>query len=249
MNAHFESAERFKNEGRFDEAIEELRLVLRLDPGCTEAILKLAHLFYLSRQFPESISSFIHAEARGVKLDADDLFILGEAYATKSFHRKAILSYGRSLALADRADTHFARGNSFQTLQDRDRAAQAYEDALRLQPNHVGAHYSLAGVHAEEGDLRKALEEYEEWVKLMPEYSSTHHSAAIAELRNGDPKRALELVRAMLNENPNEPESQFLQGFAYAEMSDTEQAITALENCLKLSTHHPLALSLLTHLR
>ena len=72
MNAHFESAERFKNEGRFDEAIEELRLALRLDPACSEALLGLARLFYLSKQLPESISSFIHAEARGAKLDADD---------------------------------------------------------------------------------------------------------------------------------------------------------------------------------
>ena len=249
MNAHFESAERFKNEGRFDEAIEELRLALRLDPGFSEAILRLARLFYLSKQLPESISSFIHAEARGAKLDADDFFILGEAYATKSFHRKAIESYDRSLALADRANTHIARGNSFQTLQDLDRAARAYEDALRLEPNHSGALYSLASVHAEAGDLRKALQEYEQWVKLMPKYASTRHSAAIVELRNGDPKRALELIRSILNENPNDPESLFLQGFAYAEMSDMDQAIAALENCLKLSTHHPLALSLLIRLR
>jgi tetratricopeptide (TPR) repeat protein len=249
MDAHFESAERFEHEGRFDEAIEELRRALRLDPGCTEAIRRLGRLFYLSKQLPESISSFIHAEARGAKLDADDFFILGEAYATKSFHRKAIESYDKSLALADRADTHIARGNSFQTLQDLDRAARAYEDALRLEPNHGRALYSLASVHVEEGDLGKALQEYEQWVKLMPEYSSSRHSAAIVQLRNGDPKRALELMRAILDENPNDPESLFLQGFAYAEMSDVDQAIAALENCLKFSTHHSLALSLLLHLK
>lgn len=249
MNSHFESAERFKNEGRFDEAIEELRLALRLDPRCGEAILRLARLFYLSKQLPESISSFIHAEARGAKLDADDFFILGEAYATKSFHRKAIESFERSLALADRADTHIARGNSFQTLQDLDSAAQAYEDALRLEPNHGGALYGLASVHAKGGDLRKALQEYERWIKLMPKYASTRHSAAIVQLRDDNPKGALELIRAILNENPDDPESLFLQGFAYAEISDMDQAIAALENCLKLSIHHSLALSLLLHLK
>lgn len=249
MDAHFESAERFKIEGRFDEAIEELRRALRLDPGCTEAIRRLGRLFYLSKQLPESISSFIHAEARGAKLDADDFFILGEVYAAKSFHRKAIEAYDRSLALADRADTNIARGNSYQTLQDFGRAAQAYEGALRLEPNHGGALYSLASVRAKMGDFRKALREYEQWVNLMPKYASTGHSEAIVQLRNGNSKRALELIRAMLNENPNDPESLFLQGFAYAEMSDMDQAIEALESCLKLSTHHPLALSLLIHLR
>jgi len=249
MDPHFESAERFKNEGRFDEAIEELRRALRLDPGCSEALLRLGRLFYLSKQFPESISSFIHAEARGMKLDADDLFILGEAYAAKSFHRKAIESYDRSLAFADRTATHIARGNSFQTLQDLERAARAYEDALRLEPNHGGALCSLASVHAKMGDFRKALQEYGKWIHIQPKYERTRHSEVVARLNNRNPSGALDEVGMILKENARDAEAWFLRGYALFDLQQADLAIQALEECLKLSTHHPLALSLLTHLR
>jgi tetratricopeptide (TPR) repeat protein len=249
MDAHFESAERFENEGRLDEAIEELRRALRLDPGCSEAILRLGRLFYLSKRFPESISSFIHAEARGAKLNADDFFTLGEAYAAKSFHRKAIESYDRSLALADRADIHVARGNSFQTLQDFSRAAQAYEDALRLEPNHGGAIFSLACVYAKGADFRRALQEYEKWIHIQPEFGATLHAEAVAQLNNGSPSGALEKVEMILKENAKDAEAWFLLGSANADLRQVEFAVQALEECLKLSTHHALALSLLTHLR
>lgn len=249
MDPHFESAERFKNEGRFDEAIEELRRALRLDPGCSEALLRLGRLFYLSKQFPESISSFIHSEARGVKLDADDFFILGEAYAAKSFHRKAIESYDRSLALADRTTTHIARGDSFQTLQDFDRAARAYEEALRLEPNHGGALYSLASVQAKMGDFRKALQVYEKWIHIQPEFGTTRHAEVVAQLNDGNPSGALDEAGMILIENAKDAEAWFLRGSANADLRQVELAIQALEECLKLSTHHPLALNLLTRLR
>jgi cytochrome c-type biogenesis protein CcmH/NrfG len=249
MNAHFESAERFKNEGRFDEAIEELRLVLRLDPGCTEAILRLARLFYLSKQLPESISSFIHAEARGAKLDADDLFILGEAYATKSFHRKAIESYDRSLALAESADTQFARGTSYHKLQEFDNAGQCYLDVLRLKPEHTDALFSLASVLAEKEDFPKALLTYEKWMTIRHGGTSARHSVAVARLNNGNPSGALEELRIMLTENPDDSEACFLEGYAQAELGDVQKASEALARCMKLNTHHPLALNLLLHLK
>jgi tetratricopeptide (TPR) repeat protein len=248
MDPHFESAERFKNEGRFDEAIEELRRALRLDPGCSEALLRLGRLFYLSKQFPESISSFIHAEARGVKLDADDLFILGEAYAAKSFHRKAIESYDRSLAFADQADTHFARGTSFLKLQEFDNAAQCYLNVLRLNPDNTEAHFNLASVLAEKGDFSKALVEYEEWITTQQGNAWARHRVAVAQLNTGNPSGALEEVRTILCDNPQDSQAFFVQGCAYSSIGNVAQAIEALENCLKFNTHHPLALVLLTHL-
>lgn len=248
MNEHFESAERFKNEGRLDEAIEELRLALRLDPGCTEAILRLARMFYLSKQFPESISSFIHAEARGMKLDADDLLMLGHAYASKSFHHKALEAYDRSLALTDRADTRFAMGTSYQKLQEFDNAQQCYMDVLKLNADHTEALFSLANVLAEMGDFPKALSQYEKWVTLKRGDASTRHCVAVAQLNNGNLSGALKEVRTILCENPQDSEAFFIQGCAYAGIGNIDQAIEALENCLKFNTHHPLALILLTHL-
>lgn len=153
------------------------------------------------------------------------------------------------LALADRADTHIARGNSFQTLQDLDRAARAYEDTLRLEPNHGVALYSLASVHAKGGDFRKALQEYEKWIHIQPKYETTHHAEVVARFNNGNPSGALEEVGMILNENAKDAEAWFLRGYANADLWQVDRAVQALEECLKLSAHHPLALGLLIHLR
>jgi hypothetical protein len=75
--------------------------------------------------------------------------------------------------------------------------------------------------------------------------ASTGHPAAIVGLKCGNPMRPLELVRAILDEAPDDPEPIFLRGFAYAEMSDTDKAIATLENWVKLPTHHSLARSFL----
>ena len=248
VSAYLETVEKLRCEGRFEEAIEELRRALRIDPSCSEVIRTLGRLFYLSKQFPESISSFIHAEARGVNLNADDLYMLGRAYASKSFHHKALESYDRSLVLAERVETHFVRGASYQKLQDFDNAVQCYMDVLRLNPVHGEALFSLASVLAENGDFPNALKEYEKWITMQPGDASRRHSVVIVRLKNADPEGALEEVCRLLNENAEDPEGYFLRGCAYADLGQVGLAVQALEECLRLFTHHPLALSLLLHL-
>jgi tetratricopeptide (TPR) repeat protein len=249
VSAYLETVEQLRCEGRYEEAIEELRRALRIDPGCGEVIRTLGRLFCLSKQFPESISSFIHAEARGVNLNADDLFMLGHAYASKSFHHKALESFDRSLALAERAETHFARGMSYQKLQDLDNAVRCYLDVLRADPGHSMAHCSLASVYALKGDFATALLEYGKWIRIQLGDASPGYTVVIDQLKSGDPEGALEGVRELLNRNAEDPEGYFLRGWAYAGLGRVGLAVQALEECLRLSTHHPLALSFLVHVK
>lgn len=59
-----------------------------------------------------------------------------------------------------------------------DRAGQAYEKALSLDPNYITAYAHLARSHAERGSIDQALGEGEQLVKRRPDNSQAHFTLA-----------------------------------------------------------------------
>ncbi len=59
-----------------------------------------------------------------------------------------------------------------------DRAAQAYEKALTLDPNYITAYAHLARSHAERGSIDQAYLEAEQLLKMRPDSSQSHFTMA-----------------------------------------------------------------------
>lgn len=67
------------------------------------------------------------------------------------------------------ADTHFAAGRLAESQGQPKRALLQYEQCLKLNPKHEGAHYRIAMVHTEQRQLDAAIEAWKKYVKVTGE--------------------------------------------------------------------------------
>ena len=72
------------------------------------------------------------------------------------------------MAEPDYAEAHFQRGLAFATLDRNDEAAEAFREALRLNPYHFAAAASLGHACLELGDLPAAVRYYRQALRLHP---------------------------------------------------------------------------------
>jgi tetratricopeptide (TPR) repeat protein len=73
-----------------------------------------------------------------------------------------------------------------------------FDEALRIQPDHVTARLRLALVLATLGDLDEAIRHYEIALEYEPDNAAANFNLGIALERRGRPKEAVEHYRAAL---------------------------------------------------
>ena len=76
-------------------------------------------------------------------------------------------------------------------MRDLDGAIQAYQEALRLQPQNAEAHYNLGMVLAEREQCEDAAVQFQEAIAIEPEYAKAHHNLGLIMLWRRDRDRAL----------------------------------------------------------
>jgi tetratricopeptide (TPR) repeat protein len=83
-----------------------------------------------------------------------------------------------------------------------DQAETHLREALRLQPNHVLAHYNLAGILFRRGQADRAAEEYRQAVRLRPDFAEARFRLARALGSAGRWEEALPEYAAALRLDP-----------------------------------------------
>ncbi|MFH1881270.1 MAG: tetratricopeptide repeat protein [Planctomycetota bacterium] len=170
------AANEFFKAGDADNAIQEYKNALELNPNNAEAHLKLGFLLYNVKQ--------IHKEGmehyyRAIQLNPDGPRIhhdLGMALLHQRKFDEAVKHLSEALRrMPDGLDKQYNAVNMHHNLGralfytgKSKQALVNFSEAVRLDPNHAEAHYSFALALAEQRDLDQALRHYSEAVRLKP---------------------------------------------------------------------------------
>jgi tetratricopeptide (TPR) repeat protein len=166
----------FFKAGDTDNAIQEYKNALELNPNNAEAHLRLGFLFYNVKQMhKEGMEHY----SKAIQLNPDDPRIhhdLGMALLHQGKFDEAVKYLSEALRRMpnglDRqynpADMHYYLGRALLSQAKSGEAAVHLSEAVRLDPNHAEAHYSLALAMAEQRDLDQALVHYSKAVRLKP---------------------------------------------------------------------------------
>lgn len=108
----------------------------------------------------------------------------------------------------ERVPLFYAMGTVYaQELNDLDRAADAFQNALDIDPQHVPSLEELSKVFERQGDWHRAVETLETLSNLVSDPAKSveirHRIGKVAEEQLGDEERALELYRSALDVDPN----------------------------------------------
>jgi tetratricopeptide (TPR) repeat protein len=191
-----------KLQGKLEEAIAEFRSAIRIDPHDADAHDQLKSALEEWGERNEA-----SAECRpAIKTRSP-----ASAFAALGATLLRCLGFGkrRGKQPAD-ADAHYNRGITLAEQWNREEAAAEFRAAIRLKPEHVGAHIGLADALsvmacqlAEPGPLASAaIAEFREAIRLQPDNADAHFGLADTLGRQGQREEAIAEYRSAIRLRP-----------------------------------------------
>jgi tetratricopeptide (TPR) repeat protein len=114
----------------------------------------------------------------------------------------------RSLSPAQQADRWRTQGRDHFRARRFPQAAAAYEQAVRLQPDHAGSHSGLGAARLQMGDTAGAVSAYQNAVRLNPNHSGYWSALARAQARSGDRQGAIASLQRAIQIDPDNRNAQ-----------------------------------------
>lgn len=167
---HGNLGDAYEERGRYEAAIQEYLLVLKLEPNNIKAYNNLGIAYKNLGHLDEAIESY----QRVLKLDPGFAMAhsnLGTVYAEQGRYEAAIREYKLALELnKDLGDAHHNLANAYAIQGQFDGAIQEYRMALKLEPHDPDVHYHLGLTYMLKGNREAARREFEETLKIKPGY-------------------------------------------------------------------------------
>ena len=100
-------------------------------------------------------------------------------------------------------DTRFAAGRLAETQGRLDGAAEQYEQALKLKPNHVPSLYRLGIVHTKLKDFEQATAVWRQYIKVTGDIASGYSNLGFCYEMAGDADNAEKAYKEGIQRDPN----------------------------------------------
>ena len=138
------------------------------------------------------------------------------------------------------ADGHYRLGRYYHGSQRWEEAQKSYQQAIALEPEHVGARNALAVLYAERGEYAKAISLLRVLTKTVPDASDIRSNLGYAYYLNGD----YELARASLEKasrlDSKNTRAWYNLGKVLERLGKTEQARSAFAQAQAAASGVPL---------
>jgi TolB-like protein/tetratricopeptide (TPR) repeat protein len=167
--------------GRFDEAIRELELAMRIDPLSPHSYWSFTLTYFLTRQYDKAVEEV----QKTLEMERDykpALYLLGRTYEQCGQQDQAIEVFKRILALSNAPMFLGALGHSYARSGEHEKARKVLKDLQEQSKQRYVSAYSQAIIHLALGEknqtflcLEKACEDRCEmmtWLKIDPDFEA-----------------------------------------------------------------------------
>jgi len=202
--AHCNRASSLFDDTQWDEAIDEYRKAIRLNPGLAEAHSKLGSA--LLKQFAPSDAVVAFREA--FRLNPDDQEALKNIQLAVILQNKPgelIAEWRRAIRI--NPNSAFARSALGRALRDQGKLNEAiveFRALTRINPDSAFAHHDLGCALRDQGELEEAITELRAATRLAPDFADAHYHLGIALDGQGNMRDAEVAFRKALRLEPDE---------------------------------------------
>ena len=133
------------------------------------------------------------------------------------------------------ARTYYHRGNTSYEKGDYDRAIEAYNTAIILNPTFSEAYFNRGLCHYNLKNFDKAIADYSKSAELDPKNPVIYNNRGDAHYRKQDFNTAIEDYERALTLNPKYLKAFYNRGLAYACLQDYEKAVEDFTEVIKLN--------------
>jgi tetratricopeptide (TPR) repeat protein len=225
-----------QNKTRF--AKEYLERITKKFPENTEALLKLAELYFLVQQYQQAID-YVN---RALKIDdnlAQGYYLKGNIYKETGDTTRAISSFETAVEQDAKFENAFVDLGLIYSARKNPIAMDYYNNALKLDPNNDYVKYAQAKLLQDLGKIDEAIQAYEILSKEKTDcFNCFYNLGAIYFEIKKDNMKALEYFTRAIALNPEYTEAYFARGLTYARMKDKASAKADYDMCLKLQPNY-----------
>jgi tetratricopeptide (TPR) repeat protein len=256
-------AERAYQQGEFEQAIELTTQVINQNSRDHVAFyLRASARVELGRVTDDAaqIRAGIADARESVRLGGGDnvMFYLPYIYGMTSLsevedrdsHAKAALTVvGQlidrpGLSPQDKSNLLYQRAMTHMFLEDFPAAQRDYAEAVKVNPQHLGAYTGLAEAHAATGNSEQALEAFNSAIRAFPDAPLVYNNRGMYRQQQGDTQKAVEDFTQAVRLEPNYFVAYTNRGYAKLEAGRVPDAIADLTQSLQINPNQPMVYSL-----
>ncbi|MEP6922501.1 MAG: trypsin-like peptidase domain-containing protein [bacterium] len=165
-----------------------------------------------------------------------------EAWAQTGFcreklgrHAEAIEASKRAVSLRPAAESYFNIGLANYYLKQYRDAAEAYRQAIRLDPyNAADAYYALGLAYRDWGHSEDEIQAYKQAIKLRPDYTSAYERLGSRYFRAKKYPEAVEIFKQLSALKPGDAVPPNSLGETYLEMNRLPEALENFRQAIRL---------------
>ena len=201
--------------------------------------LSFGSVFFQRGYFEQAEASFQRA-LRDDPSSAEALYGLGSVYLNQQKHREAQESFERAIQLrASYPDTLPNAWNNLGLLATREgRTVEAipfFQEALRLNPDHLVALDNLGNAYRQQKQWEEARNVFTRALKVNPQDPEANYSLGMIFAQTNDNERAYEYLQRALKFRPDYPEALNNLGILYLRTQRRDQAVASFEECIRVA--------------
>lgn len=168
-------ANTFLNQGRYQEAIILFEHALRMEPKKADICFNLGQCYSNLSQPGKSISFYIQAIALNPEWSVPYLYLALIQKNLKKYD-EALQNCKLSINLNPCTDTFCELGEIFSRLNKLEDAANAYQQAIRIQPDHIKALFCLKDILVRLDRRDEANDVFEKALTLKPDHVQNYNN-------------------------------------------------------------------------
>ena len=199
----FIRAEAMKLNNMFDDAIEEYKKVLKLNPHHLEAMKGLGVVYKYSSENEKALEIF----KKAINEMPFDKVIYNEAAScciklNRAEEAKKLLKKAIKLD-KEYSEAHFNLALAHEILEENELAFKVYTKLIEIRPSYIPAYNNLGSLHLREGDPKEALKVFKKILKINPEFLKAILGAALSYDKLGEFSLASRYYKKYLEKKPS----------------------------------------------
>ena len=195
---------------------------------------------YFQRGYLDQAEAFFRLALRDDPESAEALYGLGSVYLKQEKSGEARQSFERAVKLqASYPDTVGNAWNNLGLLATRegrtDEAIPYFQEALKLNPDHLIALENLGNAYRQQKNWDEARKSLERAVAVGPQDAEANYSLGMVFAQLNDTDRAYEYLQRALKSRPGYPEALNNLGVLYLRTGQRDQAVESFEECIRVA--------------